>query len=69
MILLCFTFSVVRPLAWASPDDPTELQLGMPQLPPPLMSEPVNRPAKRQATKAPSQELYDSDPKINTESS
>lgn len=62
-------FAAVNPLAWVGPDDSTtELQLGMPQLPPPSISDHVDRPAKRQARTAPSKDIYSIDPTVSTES-
>ncbi|KAE8125977.1 hypothetical protein FH972_020736 [Carpinus fangiana] len=58
------------PLAWAGPDDSSELQLNRPGLPPYLESpvfDPVERPAKKQAT-ASTQEMYSSKPIHNKHS-
>ncbi|EXC12834.1 Methyl-CpG-binding domain-containing protein 2 [Morus notabilis] len=60
---------LVRPLAWAGPDESPDLQLGMPRLPPPCVPDPINRPAKKRAKKSPPKEMYSSDPRASIDSS
>jgi hypothetical protein len=59
-----FFSAAASPLAWAGPDDSSDLQLNRPGLPPYLESpvfDPVERPAKKQAT-ASTREMYSSKP-------
>ncbi|XP_057983026.1 methyl-CpG-binding domain-containing protein 2 [Malania oleifera] len=53
--------SEVNPLAWARPDDCTDLRLGQPGFSASYCESPVGRPTKKQAKKAPSKQIYPSD--------
>lgn len=60
---------MVSPLAWAGPDESPDLQLGIPHLPPPCVSDPIDRPAKKRPKSSPSKEMHSSDPRVSTDSS
>lgn len=53
---LIYMYDAVHPLAWACPDDCTELHDFRPGLPAPCMGfpavDPLDRPAKKQATQS-----------------
>lgn len=57
-----FVFVAVNPLAWAGPADSTDLHLGGPGLSAPYFEapvfDPVGRPSKKQARRAPSKQMY-----------